>query len=124
MNSSEVCSDADKELFVSDLSEVEVGMRLEASDKFGWWYTAKVVKLDRRKRGVLVHFEGWNSRFDEFIPIGGERLRHLSKAEAELKMEPSKVKDILIIAPKLFQKYLIAGITFACAIMLDVIIDL
>ena len=34
---------------ITDFSQVEVGMRLEAKDKYGKWYAAKVVEKERDK---------------------------------------------------------------------------
>lgn len=41
------------------------------------WYSAKVVKMRTEKDGsksALVHFQGWQSRYDEWIDVDSERL--------------------------------------------------
>lgn len=41
------------------------------------WYPAKVIdkKVDNEGRQILkIHFQGWNSKFDEWIPCHSERL--------------------------------------------------
>lgn len=83
---------------IEALSEVEVKMRLEAMDTFGKWlaflsrthfnrfifdlllfrYVAKVLEIDEDSGEVLVHFDRWSSRYDEYIPIGSGRLRKLT----------------------------------------------
>lgn len=91
----EASSEEDRGKLISELSQVEVGMRLEANDKYGKWYAAKVVELDQEEKEVLVHFERWSSRYDELIPISGGRLRQLSEARLqELEKEKEKAKKV------------------------------
>ncbi len=40
-------------------------------------YMARVVEVEQDKGEVLVHFERWNSRYDENIKISSKRLRIL-----------------------------------------------
>lgn len=95
-------SDAEENhsLLITDSSEVEIGMRLEAMDKFGKWYVAKVVKVgEQEEKDVLVHFERWSSRYDEVIPIDSGRLRKLSPArQKELEKEKEKVRKVRYLA--------------------------
>lgn len=80
---------------ITKFSEVEVGMRLEAKDKYGKWYAAKVVELDEKEGEVLVHFDRWSSRYDEFIAISSGRLQQLSLEKLkELDLEREKVKKV------------------------------
>lgn len=80
---------------VTEFSQLEVGMRLEAMDKYGKWYVAKVVELDQSEGEVLVHFERWSSRYDELVPMKSGRLRKLSPAKInELEKEKEKVKKV------------------------------
>ena len=46
-------------------------------------YVAKVIEVEEGDQEVLVHFEKWNSRYDEYIKINSGRLRskHPSKVE-------------------------------------------
>ena len=87
---------------ITELSQVEVGTRLEANDKYGKWYAAKVVELvSGEKEEVLVHFERWSSRYDELIPIAGGRLRHLSEARLrELDKEKERAKKVSVESQK------------------------
>ena len=87
--------DDEKGNLITELSQVEVGMRLEANDKYGKWYAARVVELDEKEGEVLVHFERWSSRYDELVPVNGGRLRRLSPARLkELETEREKVKKV------------------------------
>ena len=95
----ESSSDEDRGKLVTSLSELEVGMRLEANDKYGKWYSAKVVELNQEDKEVLVHFERWSSRYDELIAISSGRLRQLSETRLkELEREKEKVKKVIRFA--------------------------
>ena len=105
---------------IDTLSEVELKMRLEAMDTFGKWlaailknygnyfkitvvinyplllrYVAKVLEIDKDSGEVLVHFDRWSSRYDEYIPIGSGRLRKLTAnrlKELQKEREPVSLK--------------------------------
>lgn len=51
------------------------GTRVEARDFQDKWYAAKVVSVDEEDGDVLIHFEGWSSRYDEWLPMDSSRLR-------------------------------------------------
>ncbi len=83
---------------ITGLSQVKVGMRLEAKDKYGKWYAAKVVEVDEKEREVLVHFDRWSSRYDELISISSGRLQQLSLEKLkELDKEREKVKKVSLV---------------------------
>ena len=80
---------------ITSLSNLQVGTKLEALDKVGKWYAARVIELDEENKEVLVHFERWNSRYDEFIGINSGRLRQLSQArQEELEREREKARKV------------------------------
>ena len=37
-----------------------------------------MLEVDEDSGEVLVHFDRWSSRYDEYIPIGSSRLRKLT----------------------------------------------
>lgn len=51
------------------------GSKLEAKDFNEKWYAARVVETDWIEREVLIHFDKWSTRFDEWIPMDSSRLR-------------------------------------------------
>ncbi|KAK7793947.1 hypothetical protein R5R35_005816 [Gryllus longicercus] len=52
------------------------GTRLEAKDLGnGIWYAVKVVEVDWEEEEILIHFEKWSQRYDEWIPMDSSRLR-------------------------------------------------
>lgn len=38
-------------------------------------YPSKIVEIDEEDKYVLIHFEGWNSRYDEWVPMDSDKLR-------------------------------------------------
>lgn len=82
---------------ITDLNQLQVGLRLEAMDKYGKWYVAKVIELDEREGEVLIHFERWSSRYDEDVLVKSGRLRLLSEARLkELDKEKEKIKKVSV----------------------------
>ncbi|XP_048590117.1 uncharacterized protein LOC5508662 isoform X2 [Nematostella vectensis] len=70
----------------------EVGAKLEAMDYTQNWYPAKICRVDSHGKKALIHFEGWNHRFDEWIAFNSERLRphrggHLEHKEEKTQQE-------------------------------------
>lgn len=59
------------------------GAKLEAKDFNEKWYSAKVVETDWDEREVLIRFDKWSSRFDEWIPMDSSRLRVLQTQSNE-----------------------------------------
>jgi hypothetical protein len=49
--------------------------KLEACDSSGKWYPAKIVKLDQEKSSVLIHFDRWSNRFDQWYEADSLMLR-------------------------------------------------
>lgn len=50
-------------------------------------FCAKIVEKDEETEEVLVHFDGWSSRYDELLHIGAGRLRRLSQEQLEKKAQ-------------------------------------
>ncbi|KAK7480650.1 hypothetical protein BaRGS_00028122 [Batillaria attramentaria] len=55
------------------------GERLEAMDYLQKWYPAKITDIDEDQKCVLIHFEGWNQRYDEWVDMGSDYLRPLTR---------------------------------------------
>ena len=49
--------------------------------------------IDVKDNTALIHFEGWNQRYDEWMDIGGSRLRPLTR-QSERHKEGGKVKAV------------------------------
>ncbi|CAE1282938.1 PHF20 [Acanthosepion pharaonis] len=71
--------------------------RLEAMDFLHKWYPAKIVTVREEDLMVLIHFEGWNQRYDEWVEMKSERLRpmsrHSERKEKKKLMTSRKVGD-------------------------------
>jgi len=61
-----------------DHSAIKAGDALDGyCNKTFKWYSAKIVKTRMEKDGgksVLIHFQGWQSRYDEWIDVNSDRL--------------------------------------------------
>ncbi|XP_059174390.1 PHD finger protein 20-like isoform X2 [Physella acuta] len=55
------------------------GERLEAMDFSRTWYPSKIVEIDEDQKLVLIHFEGWNQRYDEWVPMDSDKLRPVTR---------------------------------------------
>ena len=58
------------------------GSLIEARDFADNWFPSKIVEVDAEGGEVLVHFQNWSSRYDEWISMDSARLRpQLSHSE-------------------------------------------
>ena len=53
-----------------------------------------MVEKDEETEEVLVHFDGWSSRYDELLHIQAGRLRHLTPEQLEKKTKALKTKVV------------------------------
>ncbi|XP_043514068.1 PHD finger protein 20 isoform X1 [Frieseomelitta varia] len=76
------------------------GAKLEAKDFNEKWYSAKVVETDWDEREVLIRFDKWSSKFDEWIPMDSSRLRVLQTQSNEqtwnLSSSETKMRDFSV----------------------------
>ncbi|KAL2102011.1 hypothetical protein ACEWY4_003772 [Coilia grayii] len=57
----------------------EVGARIEAQDYLQKWYPSRIEKIDYDEGKMLVHFDRWSHRYDEWIFWDSNRLRPLER---------------------------------------------
>ncbi|XP_046703282.1 PHD finger protein 20-like protein 1 isoform X2 [Silurus meridionalis] len=57
----------------------EVGARVEAQDYLQKWYPSRIEKIDYDEGKMLVHFDRWSHRYDEWILWDSNRLRPLDR---------------------------------------------
>ncbi|XP_045156090.1 PHD finger protein 20-like protein 1 isoform X3 [Echinops telfairi] len=69
----------------------EIGARLEALDYLQKWYPSRIEKIDYEEGRMLVHFERWSHRYDEWIYWDSNRLRPLERPS--LRKEGLKDED-------------------------------
>jgi len=56
-------------------------------------YPAKIVEIDDRDMTVLIHFDGWNQRYDEWVKMSSDQLRPISETD-HTKKEISHTKSV------------------------------
>lgn len=79
--------------YVHMLNEIFIlqGYRLEARDHLGdKWWDAKIVEVDHEGCEVLVHFQGWNGRHDEWIKMDSPRLQPLHRRSRSVTSDSSR----------------------------------
>lgn len=54
-----------------------INARIEALDFNDMWYPARIVEIDYEENEVLIHFEKYSSKYDEWICMDSPRLRPL-----------------------------------------------
>ncbi|KAH9489976.1 hypothetical protein Btru_035421 [Bulinus truncatus] len=66
------------------------GEKLEAMDFSRTWYPSKIVDIDEDQKVVLIHFEGWNQRYDEWVPMDSDKLRPVTRHSERKDRGPKK----------------------------------
>lgn len=67
------------------------GERLEAMDFMHKWFPAKIREINEEELQVLIHFDGWNQRFDEWVDMASDRIRPIMR-HSERKEKNRKPK--------------------------------
>lgn len=70
----------------------EVGARVEAQDYLQKWYPSRIEKIDYDEGKMLVHFDRWSHRYDEWILWDSNRLRPLERPT--LRKEGLKEEEV------------------------------
>ena len=58
-------------------------------------YPAKIIEVDDRDMTVLIHFDGWNQRYDEWVKMTSDQLRPLAETD-RVKKEIPHTKSVCI----------------------------
>ena len=56
-------------------------------------YPAKIMEVDDRDMTVLIHFDGWNQRYDEWVKMTSDQLRPLAESD-HTKKEIPRTKSV------------------------------
>lgn len=64
-----------------------INTRLEALDFNQMWFPAKIIEIDYEENEVLIHFEKYSSKYDEWISMNSSRLRPLQPAPKKTSFE-------------------------------------
>ncbi|XP_016389317.1 PHD finger protein 20-like protein 1 isoform X6 [Sinocyclocheilus rhinocerous] len=70
----------------------EVGARVEAQDYLQKWYPSHIEKIDYDEGTMLVHFDRWSHRYDEWILWDSNRIRPLERPA--LRKEGLKEEEV------------------------------
>ena len=73
-------------LYLGGVLEVRPKSRIEAQDYLGKWMSARIIELDLQAERALVHFDGWNKRFDEFVSFNVDRMRPLPMQDKQKRV--------------------------------------
>ncbi|GAB5367283.1 hypothetical protein AAMO2058_001216900 [Amorphochlora amoebiformis] len=72
--------------------DIRMGMALDVFDSADKWMSAYVIDVDGRYDMIKVHYDGWDAKYDEWLPIDSYRLAraglHIVKKSG--KMEASE----------------------------------
>ncbi|XP_054285783.1 PHD finger protein 20-like isoform X2 [Macrosteles quadrilineatus] len=61
---------------LGDCKDFEQGDKLEVMDfNDDKWYPVRVVEIDNEEGEILVHFEKWSNRYDEWVRMDSNRIR-------------------------------------------------
>lgn len=56
-------------------------------------FPAKIKEINEEELKVLIHFDGWNQRYDEWIDMNSDRIRPLVR-HSERKEKTKRVKGV------------------------------
>uniref|UniRef100_A0A8C1LUD0 PHD finger protein 20 like 1 n=1 Tax=Cyprinus carpio TaxID=7962 RepID=A0A8C1LUD0_CYPCA len=87
----------------------EVGTRIEAQDYLQKWYPSRIEKIDYDEGKMLVHFDRWSHRYDEWILWDSNRLRPLERPA--LRKEGLKEEEELRDGEEVLARWTVAATT-------------
>ncbi|VEN36205.1 unnamed protein product, partial [Callosobruchus maculatus] len=80
----------------SDLIDFTINNRIEALDFNQEWYPAKILEVDHQENEVLIHFEKFSSKYDEWVSMTSSRLRPMQQTnetiEPVITAPPASIK--------------------------------
>ena len=54
--------------------ELQIGEWVDVKDTVENWLDAQVIDINESKREVLIHYNGWNRRWDEWLPMNSPKI--------------------------------------------------
>ena len=55
-------------------------------------YPARITDIDDLDNTVLIHFDGWNQRYDEWMSMNSDRLRPLARTSGRKEKKAAMKK--------------------------------
>ncbi|XP_052816985.1 uncharacterized protein LOC128243320 isoform X2 [Mya arenaria] len=80
------------------------GEKIEAMDYLHQWFPAKIRAVNEGDAKVLVHYDGWNQRYDEWITMNSDRIRPLIR-HSKRKEKSKRVKTDHMIGDQVYAKW-------------------
>nr|CAI5838605.1 unnamed protein product [Callosobruchus analis] len=74
---------------VNNLIDFTINNRIEALDFNQEWYPAKILEVDHQENEVLIHFEKFSSKYDEWVSMTSSRLRPMQQINETI--EPAAI---------------------------------
>eukprot|EP00035_Acanthoeca_spectabilis_P034409 m.28929 g.28929 ORF g.28929 m.28929 type:complete len:620 (+) comp6616_c0_seq1:657-2516(+) len=71
-----------KEVPTERIARFTAGMKVEAVDTTNAWYRAEVLNVDHKKEEVLVHFVGYDHRFNQIMAFNSPLIRPAGRLES------------------------------------------
>nr|XP_023017755.1 PHD finger protein 20 [Leptinotarsa decemlineata] len=73
-----------------------INSRIEALDFNSEWFPARIVEVDYEENEVLIHFEKFSSKYDEWICMNSSRLRPLQVQPGNATKKGGSVEDYTV----------------------------
>ena len=74
------------------------------------WYEAEIIDCNQEKGLVLIHYKGWDKKYDEWINQDSYRLAPLHATSKKKKAEKSDVKTTAECLPEISQMNLLGSL--------------
>lgn len=75
-----------------------INARIEALDFNNEWFPAKIVEVDYEENEILIHFENFSNKYDEWVSMDSPRLRLLQNDENTVVIEKFAVGERCLAA--------------------------
>ncbi len=59
-------------------------------------YCAHIVEVDESDLTVLIHFDGWNSRYDEWVEMSSDRLRPITRHSERKVKKGTNIRSVSV----------------------------
>ncbi|EGR28209.1 hypothetical protein IMG5_181380 [Ichthyophthirius multifiliis] len=79
-------------------TKYKVGQWIDVKDTVNQWLEAQIIKISGQEQKLFVHYNGWATRWDEWIDAKSDRIAlfrtHTVQSQASLTMSPYPINEI------------------------------
>ncbi|KAL4511644.1 hypothetical protein ABPG72_012489 [Tetrahymena utriculariae] len=97
-NESQIQKQQYVESFDFSKRQFKIGQWVDVKDTINQWLEAQIIKINEVEQKVFIHYNGWGTRWDEWIDIKSERIAlfrtHTVQSQGSLSMSPYPISDI------------------------------